>query len=74
MENTRPTRCYNRLWETERLLEVWKKGFVVKIFKEGDWGLLKTFDSVHRESLWNIIGSYGIPHKMVSDSRHLRRV
>ena len=40
---TRPTRCYNRLWETKRLLEVWKKGFVVKIFKEGDRRLLKTF-------------------------------
>ncbi|XP_078381358.1 uncharacterized protein LOC144664104 [Oculina patagonica] len=25
----------------------------------------KAFDSVHRESLWNIMKSYGIPHKMV---------
>ncbi|KAL9963604.1 hypothetical protein ACROYT_G027127 [Oculina patagonica] len=24
----------------------------------------KAFDSVHRESLWNIMKSYGIPHKM----------
>ena len=23
----------------------------------------KAFDSVHRESLWNIMKSYGIPHK-----------
>ena len=32
----RMTRCYNRLWETERWPEVWKKGLVVKIFKKGD--------------------------------------
>ena len=25
----------------------------------------KAFDSVHRESLWNIMRSYGIPDKMV---------
>ena len=25
----------------------------------------KAFDSIHRESLWNILGSYGIPSKMV---------
>ena len=29
------------------------------------WTLKKAFDSVHRESLWNIVGSYGIPRKMV---------
>ncbi|KAL9959458.1 hypothetical protein ACROYT_G032784 [Oculina patagonica] len=135
----RLTRCYNRLWETDRWLEIWKKGLVVKIFKKGDlrdcnnwrgvtllpviskifgrmllerikrgvdkklrkeqagfrskrsttepifilrnileqtneWrtGLYvhfvdfeKAFDSVHRESLWNIMKSYGIPRKMV---------
>lgn len=141
MEDTahRLTRCYNRLWETERWPEMWKKGLIVKIFKKGDlrdcnnwrgvtllpviskifcrmllerikrgvdkelrkeqagfrskkstteqifilrnileqaneWrvGLYvhfvdfeKAFDSVHRESLWNIMKSYGIPHKMV---------
>ena len=27
--------------------------------------LEKAFDSVHRESLWHIMGSYGIPRKMV---------
>lgn len=27
--------------------------------------LKKAFDSVHRESLWSIMGSYGIPRKMV---------
>lgn len=26
----------------------------------------KVFDSVHRESLWNIMTSYGIPIKMVT--------
>ena len=38
MEHTasRLTRCYNKLWETERWPEVWKKGLVVKIFKKGD--------------------------------------
>ena len=25
----------------------------------------KAFDSIHRESLWNIMRSYGIPDKMV---------
>ncbi len=25
----------------------------------------KAFDSVHKESLWNILKSYGIQHKMV---------
>ena len=30
-------------------------------------GVLKTsFDSVHRESMWNIIRSYGIPRKIMS--------
>ena len=30
-------------------------------------GVLKTsFDSVHRESMWNIMGSYGIPRKIMS--------
>ena len=34
----------------------------------------KAFDSVHRESLWNIMRRYGIPVKMVRvhDSRHIR--
>ena len=27
----------------------------------------KAFDSVHRESLWKIMISYGIPHKMVRE-------
>ncbi|KAL9975236.1 hypothetical protein ACROYT_G012370 [Oculina patagonica] len=38
MEDTahRLTRCYNRLCETERWPEMWKKGLVVKIFKKGD--------------------------------------
>ena len=141
MEDTanRLARCYNRLWESEKRLQVWKKGLIVKIFKKGDlhkcnnwrgvtllpviskifcrmmlerikigidkklqkeqdgfrpkrstteeifilrnileqaneWraGLYihfvdfeKAFDSVHRESLWNITRSYGIPGKMV---------
>ena len=30
------TKCYNRLWETERWPKVWKKGLVVKLFKKGD--------------------------------------
>ena len=25
----------------------------------------KAFDSVHRESLWNVMRSYGIPDKLV---------
>ena len=29
-------RCYNRLWESEKWPEVWKKGLVVNIFKKGD--------------------------------------
>lgn len=33
---SRLTRCYNRVWETERWPEVWKKGLDVKIFKRGD--------------------------------------
>ena len=143
MEDTanRLARCYNRLWESEKRLQVWKKGLIVKIFKKGDlhdcnnwrgvtlppviskifcrltlewikigidkklrkeqagfrskrstteqifilrnmveqaneWraGLHihvhfvdfeKAFDSVHRESLWNIMRSCGIPGKMV---------
>ena len=38
MEDTasRLTKCYNRLWETERWPKMWKKGLVVKIFKKGD--------------------------------------
>jgi len=32
----RLTRCCNRLWETERWPEMWKKGLIVKIFKKGD--------------------------------------
>ena len=38
MEDTasRLTKCYNRLWETERWSKVWKKGLVVKVFKKGD--------------------------------------
>ena len=38
-------------------------------WRAGEYGhfldLKKTFDSVHRESLWNIMRSYGIPDKMV---------
>ena len=33
---SRLTGCYNRLWEAEKWSEVWKKGFIVKIFKKGD--------------------------------------
>ena len=33
---SRPTSCYNRLWETERWPKVWKKELVVKVFKKGD--------------------------------------
>ena len=33
---SRLTRCYNRLWETEKWPKVWKKGLVVKVFKKGD--------------------------------------
>ena len=120
-------RCYNRLWESEKWPQVWKKGLIAKIFKKRDlrdcnnwrgvtflsvnskifcrmmlerikigihngstteqifslknileqaieWreGLYihlvdfeKAFDSVRRESLWNIMRSYGIPGKMV---------
>ena len=38
MEDTtsRLTRCCNRLWESEKWPEVWKKGLIVKIFKRGD--------------------------------------
>ena len=28
----------------------------------------KAFDSVHRESLWKIMESYGIPRKIIHDS------
>ncbi|XP_068707353.1 uncharacterized protein [Montipora foliosa] len=80
---SRLTSCYSMLWETERWPKVWKKGLVVKVFKKGDlrvqaneWraGLYvlfvdfeKAFDSVYRESLWNIMRSYGIPDKIVSE-------
>ena len=30
------TKLYNRLWETERWPEVWKKRLIVKILKKGD--------------------------------------
>ena len=33
----------------------------------------KTFDSVHRESLWNIMRSYGIPDKMVRERAGIYR-
>lgn len=33
---SRLVKCYNRFWEVERWLKVWKKGFIVKIFKKGD--------------------------------------
>ena len=38
MEDTasRLARCYNRLWESEKRPQVWKKGLIVKIFKKGD--------------------------------------
>ena len=38
MEDTasRITRCYNRLWESEKWPKVWKKGLIVKIFMKGD--------------------------------------
>ena len=38
MEDTasRMTRCYNRLWESEKWPKVWKKGLIIKIFKKGD--------------------------------------
>ena len=38
MEDTtsRLARSYNRLWESEKWPQVWKKGFTVKIFKKGD--------------------------------------
>ena len=44
MEGTagRLTRCYNRLWEAERWLKVWKKGLIVKIFKKGDCAIVTT--------------------------------
>ena len=38
------TRCYNKLWKTERWPEVWKKGLLVKIFKKGDLRDLTTGD------------------------------
>ena len=38
----------------------------VRVCKRTLWTLKIGFDSVHRESLWNIMGSYGIPRKMVS--------
>ena len=41
---SRLTRCYNKLWETERWPEVWKKGLLVKIFKKGDLRDLSTGD------------------------------
>ena len=28
--------------------------------------LMKVFDSVHRETLWSILGRYGCPHKFVN--------
>ena len=34
---SRLTSCYNRLLETERWLNVCKKGLVVKVFMKGDW-------------------------------------
>ena len=38
MEDTasRLTRCYNRLWESEKRPAVRKKGLIVKIFQKGD--------------------------------------
>ena len=33
---SRLTKCYNRLWETERWPKMWKKGLVIKVFKKGD--------------------------------------
>ena len=38
VEDTASTlaRCYNRLWESEKWPQVWKKGLIVKIFKKGD--------------------------------------
>lgn len=41
---SRLTRCYNKLWKTERWPEVWKKGLLVKIFKKGDLRDLTTGD------------------------------
>ena len=38
----------------------WRAGLYVHFV-----GFEKAFDSVHRESIWNIMKSYGIPHKMV---------
>ena len=35
------------------------------MWKTGLFGHLVAFDSIHRESLWNIMRSYGIPDKMV---------
>ena len=33
---SRLARCYNRLCESEKWPQVWKKGLIVKIFKKGD--------------------------------------
>ena len=33
---SRLARCYNRLWESEKWPQVWKKRLIVKIFKRGD--------------------------------------
>ena len=38
----------------------------MRVCKRTLWTLKIAFDSVDRESLWNIMGSYGIPRKMVS--------
>ena len=34
----------------------------------------KAFDSVHRESLWNIMRSYGIPSKMIRANKGIHEV